>query len=129
MASTMFELLTLEDRTRTYTGSLYAADGVTPFVLGSSDKLRVKIGKFNTVLLDLVSGTVLSGGSTVHITSLGSSTAAATYTFTIAQSDATSLVRGAYAVEVLLVDGSDGLAKTICLGILHVLTSMSGGLT
>lgn len=136
MAST-FSINLAINRTCLFEGELFEADGSTPYVLESNDKLRFKVyrGDNATPVLDLLSGSPLSGGSGIVIDSLGSGTEGAKYTMTFAQTDIESsdVKRGPYDAELIVVDDSAGASpelrnKFVQFGVVHFLYTGGGNL-
>jgi hypothetical protein len=141
-----FELLAHAGRTVDYTGSIFQCDGVTPFILLSTDKLRLKVGhgNFGTPNIDLVStvfaGTIVptANGSYIEITSLGTPPAsppstpavAAKYHFRLAEGDLLLLDPGPNDIEVIHVDSASIIPpnadRQVNFGVLHVLREMAG---
>ena len=135
----MFEIFVHRGGTVDWRGSLYEADGTTPIVLASTDKVRVKIGRGDQVAapdLDILSGTATSNSSSVTIDTVGvAATTAAQYTLRLAQVDTALLTGPVYEGLVAVVDDSETAPADAFIVVeyfvLHVLPALAGskGLT
>lgn len=99
-----------------------AVDGSQP-ALGGSDKVRIKIGRAgHSPLIDLVSGSPLSGGTSV--------TAANPAILEFAPSDLASIKAGVYDIEAMVVDHADSdRAKMAEAGVFSLIGTQGGGIT
>jgi|GEM_PF-6056720 len=110
---------------------LYEADGSTPIVLQATDVVRFKIGRRagQTPDLDLIDGTVTSGGSGIDILDRGDASNAAQVAVIVGESE--ELDPGAYDAEFLVVD--DSVASPTAdptipanKGVVHVVDMLGG---
>lgn len=118
-----FEILAVRNRTISYSGTLYEADGTTAISVTASSVVRFKAGRRNsaTPSLDIDSVAATANGSVMTISSAGA------YTLKIAQGDTTSLVPGVYDAEIALVDAGDSnRIKSAELGTLHIIEALGG---
>lgn len=128
----MFELVAYKNRSNSFQGSLFEADGSTGIALAGADKVRFKLGtRGNTPTLDLLSGSTTALGSTVVIDQTASP---AQYTVLLSQGDLDLIEPSIYDAEVIVVDDSEDAAvetKHVEHGAVHILGIMGGdiGLT
>jgi hypothetical protein len=125
-----FEITVGAGRARAFSGSLYAVSGVG-FVLGPNDELRLKIGRGNAPLLDMVSTTPTANGSTLTVTGRGAAgppAVPATYQVSLLEADTLAIGQGCFDVEVLQVDNtvSPVANRSADSGVLHILGEMTG---
>ena len=125
----MFLINAWKNRTADYSIQLFEADGTTELVLAAADSVRIKIGRTGaTPNLDLKSGAATSNGSVPSFT-VGTNDV----TLRIGQADLSSIVPGAYDMEVLVVDDSetapDNAIKHVQFGVLMVHDSQTGAVT
>jgi len=120
-----FEACVDAGRTVDFTVPIYESDGSTAIVLAATDVVRVKIGRRETVSLDLDSVAATENGSVVTV----DETNPASVTVRLAQADTIGL-DGAYDCEVSVVDDSEespaDAIKCAEKGVIHFLPSMSG---
>ena len=99
-----FLISTHQNRTRSYTVTLYQPDGTTEIALAALDVVRFKVGANGTTpLIDLSSIEASGNGSTLTFT-VGSGACIVK----LAQGDVADLA-GAYDAEILVVDDSENL--------------------
>jgi hypothetical protein len=123
---TTFQLIVGQNRTKEWTASIFEQDGVTPAVLVSGDYVRFKVSMGTGLpLLDLVSGTVTSHGSTVVIESLFP----ASVQVKIAQGDTEDWAASVYDAELGIVDAVDSnYFKTAMIGTVVVVATAGGNI-
>lgn len=126
-----FEILAFRGRTTDYRGAIYASDGSTPVQIHEDDVVRFKAGRSEgDPLIELASGEVEEGGSTVIVDSVGSSSEPARYTVRLSEVELSDVPPGTYDAEVLLVDVSEvsppSATRMVDVGVLHVVESLGG---
>ena len=96
-----FSIVVHKKRTIAYSGTIKDAAG-TAVTLAADDVLRFKIGRRNTIELE-IDNVATANGSIISI----DEAASGTYDLTIAQEDADGLSAGPHEAEINVVDNSD----------------------
>lgn len=133
----MFELLCYRDRTKVFTGSLYAADKVTPLVLQPGDTLLCKIGRGTDAvpILDMEAALPTANGSVINLTFAGAAAQGntpaqpATFSLQLAQADLLLFDPGTWDIEISVEVAATGLLEVADTGALHVVAAMGGVLS
>lgn len=133
MASTQITLYAWDGVKNTYQGSIYDSSG-NPVSLANLDKLRFKIYRGTTLVVDLVSGTgtttgtPTTGGSSLTITNLGDVSTPCQYTLYLGSGDMVA-TPGPYDISVLQVKAADSSRDyPLQWGVAHILRTIPGSM-